>query len=95
MLARISRRMFFLYNVPCPGAILCYALKQKLPLPAQLSVKKTDFLLAGAERVFIRPVGHSWAEWVGDVRQSFLPRSLPGPGRFPLFLFCSEQGFTP
>lgn len=27
MQARMSRRMFFLYNVPCPGAILCYALK--------------------------------------------------------------------
>lgn len=66
MLAGISRRMFSLYKVPCPGAMSCYALKQKLPLATQTSLKKTHFLLTGAEPVFIMPVGHSKLNGVGQ-----------------------------
>lgn len=48
MLARISRRMFFLYNVPCPGAILCYALKQAAT--ANAGFFKENILSSGCSR---------------------------------------------
>lgn len=56
MLARISGRLFFLYNVPCPGAIFRYALKHTATANRDF-LEETYFLLAGVEQLFFIPVG--------------------------------------
>lgn len=42
----------------------CVMLYSTLPLPTQISLKKTYFLLVGVDQVFITPAAHS-AEWSG------------------------------
>lgn len=58
MLAKISKIMFFLYNVPCFCAIVCQTLRQKLPLSTKISSKRIYFLLGREKKCSVRPVGH-------------------------------------
>lgn len=78
----------FLVDRPCQGAILYYALKQKLPLPTQVPGKKTYFHLTEESTCSLyRWFALSWMAWVGAVGPS--SSTFPCPSWAAPTSFCS------